>query len=500
MSVHFLGTVLSATMVAAVGVAVAIVLGAARQIIVARALGPEGFGLIAFAESLENLIIRVAPLGLTVTVPALLAGSAARRDDIETGRVLGTSAMVGAALVIAPGVLLFGLADLLAGWLDVASAGPVLRIWGVVVVGLGACQVAASMLRGLLRISAATIVRDVVPNLFILGGAAAAVWLGFSVPQVAVAYAVGAVGAAFLAVAVVRRQARAAGITPTAHRADVTKLLRLSGPVLSMLVAGQLMRQMNAPILTAATDIATFGVFSAALFIATTAEAGFTSLALIYLPFASALRATEGDDALAEMQSAVGRWTYAIFLVPIALLSAAADPVIDLLFGPAYREAAGALRILLVGLLVTAAIGPRNTVLLALGRGRSVSIGFVLALAAAFVVAVTLTPWLGMRGSALSFTVGLSLRAIVSEPLLRRALPGSGMRTRDLITVAGTGLVAAAAIVPNSTMAWTGPLLALLMTALALYATRDDTDRQLLSFARSRLRARAGRRPSGRSD
>jgi len=492
-SARTLSAVLAASLVGAVGVGGALVLGAVRQIIAARYLGPEGFGILGIAESFENVLIRVAPLGLTVSVPLLLSRAVAEKRVDRAGRVVGTALAIGSVLLLGFGAMTFAFADVVGAALGTPEAGPLLRVWSVVIVGLGACQVGSSILRGLLNIPAATITRDVVPNALVLLGLVGAIMLGLTLPELGLAYAVGALVAAAIAIGWAGLSAARRNIAPRADPGMAGPLLAVTAPTLTMVIAGQLIRQVNVPILAATTDATTVGFFSAALFLATATEGIFTALTLVYMPYASRLLVEGGRDTLAAVQPAVGRWTYLVSLGPIATLFALAEPIITLLFGPEYLPGALPLRIVLIGILVRAVIGPRNSVQLAIGHGRDVSVNFLAALAAAVVVALVLTPTTGMTGSAISFAVGFVVRSVLSERQLAAALPGSAIQPRELMAAATILLFVPAAMLPGTPLTWLGPVTAGVATVVIFRVTRDETDDELIAMTRDRLRRRRSR-------
>jgi O-antigen/teichoic acid export membrane protein len=274
-------------------------------------------------------------------------------------------------------------------------------------------------------------------------------------------------------------------------------LLAVTAPTLTIVIAGQLLRHINVPILAAATDVTTVGYFTSAMFLATATEATFTALTLVYMPYASRLLVEGGREELAAIQSAIGRWTYLLSLIPISVLAAFAEPIIGLLFGTDFLPAALPLRIVLIGMLIRAVVGPRTSVLLVIGRGRDVSISFAMALGVAVAVAVTLTPTIGLAGSAIAFSFGLVVRSVLSEVQLRTALPGSGMQRREFAAAATIALFAIPLVAPESPLTWVGPLAAAIATCAVVISTRDATDDELLRVMRSRLRRATRQKDTG---
>lgn len=486
---RFLGTVLSATVIAGVGLLAAMVLGAARQVVVGRAMGPIGLGVIGLAESIENVLIRIAPLGLTASIPLLVSKRLAAGGQAEAGRLLGTGTVLGLGLAAAAAVVAAIVAlpmSALAGGPDTL---PTLVSWAVVIFGLTVCQVAASGLRGLLSIASATVVRDVLPNFLVLGFVVVGLGVGLGLPEIALVYGCGAVVAAGFGLWLVWRAAGRGGLGFAFEPAGIGPLLALSLPVLLIAASGQLIRQINVPVLAASTDLATVGEFTAALMFASAVEGVFIALNLVYLPLASRALATDGPARIAALQPAVGRWTALATLGPVLFLVILAEPVVDFLFGPAFAGAAVPIRIICVGLLVQAVIGPRNAILLALGAARQVTVAFMAALGVVLATSLVLIPVFGLAGAAVSFASGTVTRSLLAWLFLSRSLSGAEPRARELAALVIVPFVA----LGPSLAGPVGPALAAgaaILVVVVLFGSRDDVDRFVVGEARRRLRQR----------
>jgi stage V sporulation protein B len=487
---RFLGSVLAATATAGTGIVLAMLLGAARQVVVGRSLGPSGLGVVGLAESVETLLIRVAPLGLTASLPLLVSRQLGEGRADAAGRYLATGTVLGLVLAIAAAGIMAAAAIPLSSLAADEATRTTLLAWSLVVLGLTACQVLASGLRGLLAIPASTAVRDVLPNLLVLVLAVIGLVAGVRLPGLALFYGAGALVAAGIGFLALRRVVTAGDLEVRVDRSLLRPLLALSLPVLLMAASGQLIRQVNVPMLAAATDLATVGLFTVGLFFATSVEGVFIALTLVYMPLASRALVAEGREAVAARQAAVARWTYLATLVPVLVLAAATEEVVDVLFGPAYRGAATAIRILAVGLLVQAAIGPRNSVLLALDRARDVTATFLVALVVVVVTSVALIPAIGLNGAAISFAAGTVVRSVLSLVFLARELP----QTRPTLRASTALLVApVCAIGPLVLAGWAGIALAVAAggaTLALLFGRVDELDRSIVRAAARRARVR----------
>lgn len=488
-----LNTILSSAAITTFAVLGAMILGGVRQIAAARALGPTDYGAIGLAESIENVLIRVAPLGLLISIPLMLARARAMNDDRAASQVLSTGLVLGVGLATLAGTAVTLSSGRITALLNVPAAELTLGIWGIVVVALTVVNVSAACLQGMLRIPAATFTREILPSALLLFSVGGAIAFGIGGTEIAWSYAAGASAAAVIGIVMLTRSMRRYGLRFDVSGEQLRPLLALSLPMITMVVAGQLVRQVNTPFLAGARELADVGVFSATFFLGTTVEAVFLALTFVYVPFASTMLAENRQDHLADVQAAVGRWTYLFTLAPATVLFMNAEGVLALLFGQGYVAGAQSLRILILGLLVQAVMGPRNPVLLALGSGRSVMMSFIASLGVAVVITATLVPTTGMVGAATSIAAALSVRAVIAYAQLRRRLPRTRMRSRDryisltiIPFVAGAFLPQPAPVI--------GAIAGAMLGLAVLRVTLDESDREFLNLLKSgfaRVRGRS---------
>lgn len=119
-------------------------------------------------------------------------------------------------------------------------------------------------------------------------------------------------------------------------------------------------------------------------------------------------------------RQAVG--TMMIISAPIFVLALGFPEWILGLFGPEFVPAATALRILALGQLVNILAGPAGTVLLMIGEERNSLIISVVALVALAILCATLIPAYGLVGAALTTSIIIMLRTLISWHLVRRSL------------------------------------------------------------------------------
>lgn len=175
--------------------------------------------------------------------------------------------------------------------------------------------------------------------------------------------------------------------------------------------------------LSSALPVAALGL------IATDADAGlYAAAAQLTLPFALLFSSARNPLAPVlsrlwtasqhdRLQRGVTSATRGLALVTTALalaMALLAGPLLDL-FGQGFDEAAGALRIVLVGVVVNAAFAFNGLVLIMTGHERAAAVSAVAALALQAVLAIALIPPLGIEGAALAYTASAVVRNLVNS-------------------------------------------------------------------------------------
>ena len=147
------------------------------------------------------------------------------------------------------------------------------------------------------------------------------------------------------------------------------------------------------------------------------------SFTLLFTPAASRWFARGDTQSLADLHHRAGAWVAVVSFPLLAVTMVLADPVIDLLFGPRYADAAPALAVLALGLYAHASLGVNGLTLAVLGQVRAILLVDAGSLAFSVVANLVLIPRHGMLGAAVASALALSLHGIVKEVIVRRLLP-----------------------------------------------------------------------------
>jgi O-antigen/teichoic acid export membrane protein len=402
------------------------VLAYAAQVIAARYLGQDGFGIYALALVWLTILGHLSTLGTNQSITRYVAQALATGDEAAVRGfvrfgivfVIGAGGLIGgvgvAVLTIAPGLV------------DSAYLWPLfLAALAVPLIGLqdNLESIARAFDRPILGIAPAYLVRH---------GAAIALFGGLALsgvagtPTLAVAAALAAVGIGIaiqgvLLIAAIRRR-----VPPGPRRYEIRRWLATALPV--AFVDGIEILMLNA-------DVLLVGLFQpphmVAAYFAATRLTQILDYARYAMSAANAQRfaAYAATDRMADLRRLAALTTVATVALTAfgaIVVIAAAEPLLAL-FGPDFTVAAGIVPILAAGMVVGTVFGPGEDVLTMLGEERSCAAVFAGALVLCLILNVSLIPTFGLAGAALATALTIVARsaalALVAWWRLGIALP-----------------------------------------------------------------------------
>lgn len=412
------------------GYGVGLLLTAVASVFLLRHLGVVRFGQYTTVVAIVTVVQGVTDAGLT-----LVGQREYVHADEERRRTL-LADLVGIRLVLTPlGVLVGVLFAVVAGYPNALVTGTVLAGIGVVL-----AVVAATLTMPLgvdLRYGAVT-TTDLARQLVIVVGIVALVVAGAGLVPFFVVYVAAGVVAIAVALAFVGIRG---WVVPRFAWREWKPLLREAAPIaLSSVVNVTYVRTLIIVASLLATAEQT-GLF------ATSYRISEILLALPQLMIGAAfpILAHSGHSDEARLAYVLQRMGEASLLVGLGLglvLAVGAAPIIDLLGGSDYADAASVLRIQSVAIVAAFVTQLGTFGLVAVRRQRALVLVNVLALATVLVLGLTLIPLLEADGAALAASIGETILAVAAFALLVRARPALRPDLRyvpKLLLAAGAG-------------------------------------------------------------
>lgn len=442
------------------GYGVGVLLGAATSVFLLRGLGVEDFGRYATVAALLAIVSTVSDAGLVAVGARELAVLSDRRDRAALLEVLVAMRIVLTVVGVA-GAVVFAL---VAGYDRV-------MVWGTVLGGLGVLLVntQATMTMPLsvgLRLGAITAFEVLKQALTLLAVAALALAGASLLPYFAVQVLVGAVVLALTPAVLGSLE----GLRPALRRGPVFRLVREGAPVAVALAMNVLYLRLLVILVSLLDDETETGLYGTAFRVVEL----LIGVPVLVLGVALPLLAVAGAEDRERLRYGLQAMTEVALVASLGLALATtvlAEPVIRLLGGADYADAAPMLQIQAWALVPLFLGQVLSLALLSLRRQRDLALANAAAVVTVLAVGLALIPGAGGEGAAVA---GIAAEVVLAAGLFtllfladRRLAPRYGFAWRPLAALAA-GL--ATLLVPLP--AWLDAALALGVFAAVALAVR----------------------------
>lgn len=385
------------------GATLTAVLNPLLRVIIARAIGPQGYGLIALGFMVMALSSSLADLGLPSTVARFIA-----LDEDRNGSEMFWTLVLKPALMVlaASGVvslILYVFADQIArSYFHDFSLSPVLRIFVATIPFAALTQLFLGCLRGLKKMASMALVSN------ILGDGGRVVLLvvlevfGLTVIRVSFLYLLSYVLTSVASLVVVVRSIRhSRGGSPHGIRVSLREILTFTTPLFFSQGLTQLLRQFDLLILGYFVDAPLVGIYAAAIVIPRVISTGTNALSVAIMPNLSQLFAEGKMDILRRVFRIVVLWSFYLSFPVLLLLLLIPGQTMYTLYGPEYERGATVLAILAASVVLARIPGAlHDEALIAVGKTRIKLMAVAAAVVCALVLGISVVPRFGIIGAA----------------------------------------------------------------------------------------------------
>ena len=392
------------------------------QVVLARGLGVEGFGLYSTAFAWLSILLLVARQGFDVATLKFVPAYFGREEwpllrgylRLSRGVVLGSSFLVGA--LFATGAWFWApTRETQLVFIIAAAALPIFAIG----------QLLESILRSLRRVVTA-------PMFLVIAHPALVIAIFASIPGDT---AIGAMSAYLTAsvlclagLLVMYRRVVSSRLAGQSHEYATNEWLRTSWTMILVMLSGPMINHLNIVLITAFENEATTGLFSAAARIVSLLQIFLISITSAYSPRAAALYAKEENEKLRKMTRLAARVSFAGAVVLGGGILLFGKLILSLL-GSEFTAAFPALAILIIGQIAFSFAAPALVLLNMTGyHSLSVKVLMVGTVANITLCAGLLSAGFGIIGAALASavttaTIALTMAYFTSRHLGIHATP-----------------------------------------------------------------------------
>ena len=414
----------------------------AASVVITRTIGAELFGKYSLANSVIQVLAVFAVFGLNSGVVRLTSKYNATGD---APRVKGTlisgialSAVMSAILVL----LVVLLAPLLSAkvFTNIEGIGLILKVYIIALPFYALMFVINGYTQGLKTLKYSVIVEMIARPVVRLIAVVILFLLGFRLFGVVIGGIVSFVFAAGLAFYYARRR------SPFDYRSIRAKLVTneiffYSLPLVFSRFMNILIGRSNTILVGYFKDPTATGLFGAAVTLSPFIGFGLISLGKIFAPVISELWEKRDRDELRNTLKTVSKWCFSTGW-PIFLIVMLFAPGLLLVLGPEFRVAATTLRLLALGQMINAIVGPAGHFIAMTGRPKLNLVNAVALAVANVVLNIIMIPRWGIEGAGLATAISLAAINIVRVVEIK-VLYGLTPFRADLYKPALAGAIAA---------------------------------------------------------
>jgi O-antigen/teichoic acid export membrane protein len=391
------------------------------SVMLARLVGVAGVGLYFLAITIVDISATISRLGLESASLrfASIAHSRGDRGSLAALYRKSTSLAFGAGIAIALPVWLIA-SHLSLGGEKAQEFRAELPLLVFAIAPVALLVVQAEFLKAIGSTATGTFSQAVVPSLLLLAGSIVLRFLGAgTVHDVFVTYVIVAFASVILAI--LMWQWRLPGIWRERGSFDMGLLLRTSTPLLLVNSMNLVLGWTDVLVLGMWRDAAEVGIYGIALRIALLTAFVLSAINVVVAPQFAALHSQGNDAALKRLAQQSALWTLIAAAPAILVLLLVPDLILQI-FGPQFKDGAGALRILALGQLVNVATGSVGILLVMTGHEKLMR-NIVAASAALNLLGnLALVPRYGAIGAAASTALSLAFMNILSWYMVRKKL------------------------------------------------------------------------------
>lgn len=387
----------------------------ATEVLAARLLLPEQYGLITWALFALNLLSMFTGMGLNTAVRRYLPMYTLQKAFAEIRGLVTLAAITSTVLGLGVGLAIYlSPTATISDFLGSPEAGNLVK---VLIVALPAWNLMKTMLAifsGYKRPLYKVIIEDIGVPLGCMVAVLLAWFCGWGVMEIAIGYsAVYGLGA-LAATMLVTCKTPFTQTKNIAPRFETKKVLGFAWPLIFTEPLGKLTGLIDVLIIGWLANAYLVGIYRIASDMAAIMSLFLMCLSFLYMPIATEYFASHRMDEWRDLNARVARWAMTCCFPIFAILFFFPKEVILLIYGPAYLEAEDVLRILAVAYYGHVMVGFTGLNLAIAGRTKIQLFAHILGTLMNILGTIFLLPILGIEGAALSSLAGLFLVNIVA--------------------------------------------------------------------------------------
>jgi len=414
------------------------VIGFSTSLLIAKALGAEGYGEFSLTLAVFGIFMSVSSLGISSAAAKYTGEFIGQRRPAAAAGVFITSAKMTGLVFSASAILLYVFSGEIAGFFS-KDIGPLLRIMAPGLLLGGAMSLLLSSFQGF-QLFGCYSITEIMHNIVKLLAVALLLGAGLGALGATAGIVVGYAAAAALGMLLIFKWAN------LRKNEQVVKPSELILMGLPLAAAGYFMfltTRGTTYLLGIFASSAAVGVYSAALIFGYELFVLSDSLNAAFFPVFSAVHGGGGRERFAGFFTHTLRLGSILVFPIVVYIGTFAPQIIGLFLGANYAQSAGTLRILLLMGLSYFMYSTCLSAFVAMGKAKKVLLLSTVPLASVFLIGTLVIPLYGVKGAAMTDSAAFAAAAAAAVWLIRKEvgtpLPLKGI-LKAALSAAGMGV------------------------------------------------------------
>ncbi|MBS3108011.1 flippase [Candidatus Woesearchaeota archaeon] len=396
------------------------------RIVTARWLGPNEYGLLNLAFAFTGMIAIFTTLGFCSSIERYVGYYLGKNSDRHIKSVILTTLLILMPLSIFVALIIFIFSEQISLLIFKNNEFiPVLKIFAFTIPISIASMVFLTIIRAFKKMVYYVWIQNIIENISKVVITMAFLYLGYQVFGASIAYIIALSISALLSFVIIEFKIFSLFRNPVpslSYRFMAKKMLRFSLPLFFSSMFLNLLVWTDSVMIGYYVPVRFVGIYNSAVPVASLILLFMMSFNLIFLPILSTLYGQGKIDEAKKVYLAVNKWVFTATLPILASFILFATPIIRIIFGEAYLEAATVLIILSIGYFIGSFVTPIYNLFNMVERTKiNLSIGFI-----ATVINISLNwlliPRYGISGAAIATATSFLIWNLISVFYLYRVL------------------------------------------------------------------------------
>lgn len=335
------------------------------RIIMARWLGPSGYGIIALCLSFIGIISTLTMLSFEDTITRYISYL---KDEGKRKSLLNFIFKISTVLSAIASVLVYYFAENISMWFNNSELAIPLKIFSISIPFYALLKISVSCFRGLQLAKYKLYFSDIFFSVSRVVLVVFFLLFGYGIVGAAFGYVIAIILSGTLAFLFLERKLISIRTKQLLSKTDMVDMFRFSWPIMLISLFNISYANLGTIFLGIFKMSSDVGIYNASLPTAGILSFVLTSFLFLFMPVIAELYAKKNMTAISSLFDTITRLTFVLTFPLFLIFLVFPEKIISIMFGDAYVGAALSLAILSIGIFISAITGPAGSIFIAIGK------------------------------------------------------------------------------------------------------------------------------------